>query len=61
MKDSLATIILPHIIVGFVVFGLMILTAFWGLAYAWWRLRARLVKGPLLYGDGPLQLLDSSQ
>jgi hypothetical protein len=47
MKDSLSAIILPHIIAGFVVFGLMILAAFWGLAYAWWHLRARLVKEPL--------------
>lgn len=47
MKNSPATIILPHIILGFILFGLMILTAFWGLSYAWWRLRARLVKEPL--------------
>jgi hypothetical protein len=40
-------ILLPHIVVGFVVFGLMILTAFGGLAYAWWSLRARLVREPL--------------
>jgi hypothetical protein len=42
-----SVMILPHIVVGFILFGLMILTAFWGLLYAWWRLRARLVKEPL--------------
>ena len=46
MGVFVSTLILPHIVVGFVFFGLMILTAFWGLAYAWWRLRARL-KEPL--------------
>jgi len=47
MKNSPSTIILPHIIVGYLVFGLMIVTALWGLTYAWWRLRTRLVKEPL--------------
>jgi hypothetical protein len=47
MKNFPSTIILPHITVGFIVFGVMILIAFWGLIYAWWRLRARLVKEPL--------------
>jgi len=37
----------PHISVGFVVFGLIILTAFWGLAYAWWHFRVGLPKEPL--------------
>jgi hypothetical protein len=37
----------PHISVRLVVFGLMILTAFWGLAFGLWRLRAGLVKEPL--------------
>jgi len=37
----------PHISAGFVVFGLIILTAFWGLAYAWWHLRVGLSKEPL--------------
>lgn len=47
MKNFPSAIILPHITVGFIVFGVMILTAFWGLIYAWWRLRARLVKESL--------------
>jgi len=47
MRNPPSIIILPHIIVGFVVFGLMILAAFSGLAYGWWRLRARLFKEPL--------------
>jgi hypothetical protein len=47
MKNFPSAIIVPHITVGFIVFGVMILTAIWGLIYAWWRLRARLVKEPL--------------
>lgn len=47
MRILLSMLILPHIVAGFVFFGLMILTAFWGLAYAWCRLRAQLVKEPL--------------
>lgn len=47
MRIFMSTLTLPHIVAGFVSFGLMILTAFWGLAYAWWRLRAGLVKKPL--------------
>ena len=47
MRIFVSTLTVPHIVAGFVFFGLMILTAFWGLAYAWWRLRARLVKEPL--------------
>jgi hypothetical protein len=40
-------IILPHIEAGFVVFGLMILTAFWGLA-------------SLLYGSLVVHTLEAS-
>lgn len=41
MKILLDTV-LPHIVVEGVVFGLMTLTASWGLAYAWWLWRVEL-------------------
>lgn len=37
--------VLPsHVLVDFVVIGVMTLTAFWGLAYAWWHSRFRLAE-----------------
>ena len=38
----LLDIVLPRIVVEGVVFGLMTLTASWGLAYAWWLWRVEL-------------------
>jgi hypothetical protein len=37
----------PHVLAEFVVFGLMILTAFGGLVYAWLRVRTKLLKEKL--------------
>ena len=42
--------VLPsHVVVEFLLFGVMTLTAFWGLAYAWWYWRLGLAKETLPY------------
>jgi hypothetical protein len=42
--------VLPsHVLVEFLLFGVMALTALWGLAYAWWHWRLGLAKETLPY------------